>query len=90
MVDAAQYLGYGLSWALSTGLFLVGGWLVDRWLGTLPLFLIVGAFVGAGAGFYSLYYHLVIEPRHRSEESARDLRTPAAPPDDGGHAGRDG
>lgn len=90
MVDAAQYLGYGLSWALSTGLFLVGGWLVDRWLGTLPLFLIVGAFVGAGAGFYSLYYHLVIEPRRRSEESARDLRTPAAPPGDGGQAGRDG
>jgi F0F1-type ATP synthase assembly protein I len=59
---------------MSTGLFLVGGWAVDRWLGTMPLFLIAGAFIGAGAGFYSLYYHVVIEPRRRKEDSARELR----------------
>ena len=84
MVDAAQYLGYGLTWVMSTGLFLTGGWFVDRWLGTMPLFLIVGAFVGAGAGFYSLYFHMVIEPRRRAE-GARDLRSergPGAAPDD--------
>jgi len=75
LVNAAQFLGYGLTWAMSTGLFLVGGWLVDRWLGTMPLFLITGAFVGAGAGFYSLYYHMVIEPRRRKEEGARELRS---------------
>ncbi|HUF12324.1 MAG TPA: AtpZ/AtpI family protein [Longimicrobiales bacterium] len=75
LVNAAQYLGYGLTWALSTGLFLVGGWFVDRWLGTMPLFLIAGAFIGAGAGFYSLYWHMVIEPRQKQEESARELRT---------------
>lgn len=83
LADAAQYLGYGLTWALSTGLFLVGGWFVDRWLGTLPLFLITGAFVGAGAGFYSLYYHMVIAPRQRSEAGgggARDLRAGDAAP----------
>ena len=75
LVNAAQFLGYGLTWALSTGMFLVGGWFVDRWLGTMPLFLIAGAFIGAGAGFYSLYYHVVIEPRRKKEEGARDLRT---------------
>ncbi len=65
LAPVAEYLGYGLTFALSTALFLFLGWLVDRWLGTLPLFLIVGAFVGAGAGFYSLYYHLVVEPKRR-------------------------
>lgn len=74
MVDAAQYLGYGLQWALSTALFLIGGWFVDRWLGTMPLFLIAGAFVGAGAGFYSLYWHMVVEPRQKRDAVARDLR----------------
>ena len=76
LANVAQYLGYGLTWALSTVLFLLGGWFVDRWLGTLPLFLIVGAFVGAGAGFYSLYYHVVIEPRERArrEETEGERR----------------
>ena len=78
LVNAAQYLGYGLTWALSTGMFLVGGWFVDRWLGTMPLFLIAGAFIGAGAGFYSLYYHMVVEPRRTKEQGVRDLRTPDA------------
>ncbi|HEX7051803.1 MAG TPA: AtpZ/AtpI family protein [Longimicrobiales bacterium] len=71
MVDVARYLGHGLAWVLSTGLFLGLGWLVDRWLGTAPLFTILGAFIGAAAGFYSLYHHLVVEPRQREEEERR-------------------
>ncbi len=66
--SVGPYLGYGLQWALATGLFLFLGWLADGWLGTKPLLTIVGAFVGAGAGFYSLYYHLVVEPRRRERE----------------------
>jgi positive regulator of sigma E activity len=65
VVDTASFLGHGLTWALSTALFLLLGWLVDGWLGTLPLFTILGAFVGAGAGFYSLYHHLVVRQRER-------------------------
>ena len=65
MRASGQHLGYGLTFALSTLLFLgVGAWL-DSKLGTAPFLLVVGAFVGAGAGFYSLYYHIVIEPRKR-------------------------
>lgn len=66
-VSAGQYTGYGLTWALSTLLFLLVGWWVDSKLGTMPIFLILGAFVGAGAGFYSLYFHLVVEPRQGDE-----------------------
>ena len=65
---SGQYMGYGLAWALSVLLFLgVGAWL-DGKLGTSPWLLVIGAFVGAGAGFYSLYYHIVIEPRQRSDD----------------------
>ena len=65
---AGQYTGYGLTWALSTLLFLLGGWWLDGKVGTMPLFMILGAFIGAGAGFYSLYYHMVVEPRDRDED----------------------
>ncbi len=61
-VATGQYLGYGLTWALSTLLFLWGGWELDKRVGTIPLFTILGAFLGAGAGFYRLYYHVVVEP----------------------------
>ena len=71
---AGQDLGYGLQWALATVLFLFLGWLVDGWLGTKPLLTIVGAFVGAGAGFYSLYYHLVVEPRRRASGKGPEAR----------------
>lgn len=68
VAEAGRYMGYGLNWALSTLLFLLGGWWLDSKLGTAPVLLIIGAFVGAGAGFYSLYYHVVVEPRRKQEE----------------------
>ena len=44
---------------------MLGGAWVDSRLGTSPLVMILGALIGAGAGGYSLYYHVVIEPRNR-------------------------
>ena len=65
MRASGQFMGHGLTLALSVLLFLgLGAWL-DSKLGTAPFLLIIGAFVGGGAGFYSLYYHIVIEPRER-------------------------
>ena len=68
MQASGQFMGHGLAWALSVLLFLgVGAWL-DGKLGTSPFLLIIGAFVGGGAGFYSLYHHIVIEPRERDKD----------------------
>lgn len=65
---SGQFMGYGLTWALAVLLFLgVGAW-ADSKLGTAPFLMILGAFVGGGAGFYSLYYHIVIEPRERDDD----------------------
>jgi len=61
-----------MTWALSTALFLYLCTLLDGWSGTEPLFTLVGAAVGAVAGFYYMYYHLVIEPRQRAGRKRRD------------------
>jgi hypothetical protein len=58
-------LGYGLTWALSTVAFLLVGSALDRWLGLKPVLTLLGAFIGAGAGFYTMYHRLVIAPRER-------------------------
>lgn len=68
LAAAGQFTGYGLTWALSVLLFLLGGWWLDGKAGTAPLFMILGAFLGGGAGFYSLYRHIVLDSRDRNED----------------------
>ena len=62
---SGRHMGLGLAFALSILLFMGGGAWLDSKLGTTPFLMLMGAAVGAGAGFYSLYYHIVIEPRQR-------------------------
>ena len=62
---SGRHMGLGLAFALSILLFMGGGAWLDSKLGTTPFLMLFGAAVGAGAGFYSLYYHIVIEPRQR-------------------------
>lgn len=57
-----RYTGFGLTIGLSTALFAWLGTLIDERLRTEPLFVIVGAFLGFGAGFYSMYWRLVLHP----------------------------
>lgn len=58
LASASAYAGMGLQFALSILLFVwLGQWL-DRKLGTDPWLLLLGAFVGAGAGFYAIYRRL--------------------------------
>lgn len=67
-VDVARALSLGLTWALSTALFLYVGSLADRWLDTRPILTLLGAFVGAGAGFYYLYSQLMADTRKRTQD----------------------
>lgn len=57
--ELGRYGGHGLTLALSTALFGWLGVLADDRLGTEPLFVLLGVFVGFGAGFYSMYSKLV-------------------------------
>lgn len=47
-------LGMAIEIAVIMALFGLGGWAVDRWLGTLPVFLIVGVVLGA-VGLFAKY-----------------------------------
>jgi F0F1-type ATP synthase assembly protein I len=71
----AKYAGIGIQFAVSLLLFLfVGQWL-DRKLGTSPIFLMIGVFVGAGAAFYSMYRKLMADQREadaRRMDSRKD------------------
>ena len=65
---SGQFMGHGLTLALAVLLFMgLGAWL-DSKLGIAPILMVLGAFAGGGAGFYSLYYHIVIEPREREND----------------------
>jgi F0F1-type ATP synthase assembly protein I len=70
--QASKYLGVGMTSALSTLLFLYLGTLADERWGTKPWLTLIGAFVGAGAGFYYMYHHLVIVPRQKPPEDGSD------------------
>jgi F0F1-type ATP synthase assembly protein I len=48
------------------------GWWLDNRLGTVPVFTVLGAFVGAAAGLYSLYHHVVLEPRRQREREEHE------------------
>lgn len=67
MVRVGEHLTHGLTLAGATLLFALGGHYLDRWLGTEPVFVVVGAVVGAVAGFLNMYWRLVVEPRKRGE-----------------------
>lgn len=77
--ELARHAGYGLTMALSAALFAWLGWRLDLRLGTRPLFLVIGCFLGFGAGFWSMYRSLVLEGRDRD---ARESEAPATEPDE--------
>lgn len=67
-----RHAGWGMTLAASIGFFLWLGLLADRWLGTLPVLTILGAFVGGAAGFYSMFRQLVVEPREAASREDAD------------------
>ena len=50
-VSGTKYLGVGVTWAASVGLFLYLGGLLDARFGTKPFLALVGAGIGIVAGF---------------------------------------
>lgn len=52
--DAGPYLTIGIQLAATMIVYVIGGYLVDRWLDTTPIFLIVGSIVGMVAFFVQI------------------------------------
>jgi F0F1-type ATP synthase assembly protein I len=57
--SASDFAGIGLQFAASILLFVYAGQWLDRRIGTGPVFLIVGVFLGGGGAFYSMYRKLM-------------------------------
>ncbi len=70
---ASAYLGFGMQFVAALLLFLFLGQWLDRRLGTSPVFLILGVFVGAGGAIYSMYRKLMADQKRRegSDPEAR-------------------
>jgi ATP synthase protein I len=54
----ARLLGVGFAFIFVIGVLAAAGFFLDRMLGTLPLFLLVGMGVGFAGGLYYLYLAL--------------------------------
>jgi F0F1-type ATP synthase assembly protein I len=53
--SVAPYIDLGLRFALAILIGTGGGYWLDSKLGTTPLFLIIGVFLGATSGFMTIY-----------------------------------
>jgi F0F1-type ATP synthase assembly protein I len=71
---AAKYLGAGLTWVGSTGLFMYLGSRLDEAWGSKPLCTVVGALVGGAAGFYYLYRQLIESTRRSGHDRKTDRK----------------
>jgi len=72
LAQGQKYFTVGLRFAGGVVAFTLGGYALDRWLRTIPLFTIVGTMGGAVLSFISVYRQLVLESRPTSRESRED------------------
>jgi F0F1-type ATP synthase assembly protein I len=69
LVEAHRYSGLGCLFAAGVLAFMGGGWLLDRWLNTLPVFTVVGALGGAILSTVSIYRRLIGDTADASAET---------------------
>jgi F0F1-type ATP synthase assembly protein I len=67
-LSGADFAGVGIQFALAIIVFLFAGQWLDKRLGTNGMLTIAGVFVGAGAGFYSMYRRISAAQRRDDEE----------------------
>jgi F0F1-type ATP synthase assembly protein I len=71
-LNLSTFAGVGLQFAVAIVLFVLLGQWVDRNLGTAPVFLMLGVFVGGGAAFYSLYKRITAAQKADDERRRRE------------------
>ena len=68
MGEGYKYVSLGLTFAGGIIFFLALGFGLDRWLGTTPVFILIGTFLGTILSFISVYRKLQEEERQRREQ----------------------
>lgn len=74
-VNNEDALGIAIEFAMITALFFGAGWLVDNWLGTIPLFMIVFT-VLAAVGLFTKSKYRYDEKMERLDAERRGVRNP--------------
>ena len=70
--DVLRLLGFGWYFSASLGIGIGGGYYLDRWLGTEPVFLLLGLLLGTASGFYGMFKMLM--PLYKREAQGRAPR----------------
>lgn len=60
-----RYLHLGFTFALAALLFCYAGYRLDKWLETLPIFTLLGTFLGGIGGFLYIYKELTAGDRRK-------------------------
>jgi F0F1-type ATP synthase assembly protein I len=68
MGEGYKYVSLGLTFAGGIIFFLALGFGLDRLLGTTPVFILIGTFLGTILSFFSVYRKLQEEERQRREQ----------------------
>lgn len=71
-LNLSSFAGVGIQFAVTIVLFLILGQWADRKLGTSPVLLLAGVFIGGGAAFYSMYRRITAAQRADDERRKRD------------------
>ena len=73
-LGGAEFAGLGLQFALVILVFTAAGVWLDRRLGSSPWFTIIGVFVGAAGGFFSMFRKVMAAQRLDAERRAANRR----------------
>lgn len=71
-LNMSNFAGAGIQFAVAIVLFLLLGQWADRKLGTSPVLLLIGVFVGGGAAFYSMYRRVTAAQKADDERRKRE------------------
>lgn len=66
-----KYMSLGLQAGVSVAFYLGVGLLVDKWLGTMPIFTLVGALLGV-VGMFALFMRMNRELDEKSRQTAAE------------------
>jgi ATP synthase protein I len=70
-VSGTQFAGIGVQFGAVILVFTLAGYWLDKKLGTSPWFLLACVFVGAAAGFYSMYHKVTAAQRQDAADKGR-------------------
>jgi ATP synthase protein I len=71
MGEGYKYVSLGLTFAGGIVVFVLLGLVLDRWLGTTPVFILIGTFLGTVLSFLTVYRKLEDEARRRREQKGK-------------------